>query len=392
MAERTGHIALISLSQFDPYLRDGASLCNLEWLRFLRDQGNKVSIVSFLASNCCHKRFDDALADAGAAGVVREGNTCRATFRGLDYSQCILPFRLDELSRKGDLVLKTITKGLQQRGFDYVLTSGDVCSPLVAAWLLQIPGAHLFNSSVNVDALAGSPSYVRFLHGRLVLVLSQFLRDRVSESLDLDAVVSYPFVRLDDYRVGRDRSRTGTIGFCSTQGAIKGNEIFAGIVQRLPQHSFIAVGGRYRIRPDACPPNLACWGHIPDMERFYRQIDLLLVPSLCEEAFSRVILEAAANGIPVIANRVGGIPEALGESGVLIDWDRGREPNIAELAEKYVTEIRRILGDDALYHHHRRQALARAQEYEAQQAEMAHHICDRYILPVISRRAAVHVP
>ena len=31
-----------------------------------------------------------------------------------------------------------------------------------------------------------------------------------------------------------------------------------------------------------------------------------------------MILEAAANGIPAIANQVGGIPEALGDSGVLI--------------------------------------------------------------------------
>ena len=42
------------------------------------------------------------------------------------------------------------------------------------------------------------------------------------------------------------------------------------------------------------------------------------MPTQGPEAFSRVVLEACANGIPVVASQVGGLPEAMGESGVLL--------------------------------------------------------------------------
>lgn len=52
-----------------------------------------------------------------------------------------------------------------------------------------------------------------------------------------------------------------------------------------------------------------------------RNADLLVVPSLCAENQPSVILEAFAAGVPVIASRVGGIPEIVrdGETGFLVD-------------------------------------------------------------------------
>ena len=49
--------------------------------------------------------------------------------------------------------------------------------------------------------------------------------------------------------------------------------------------------------------------------------DVLVVPSLCAENQPSVILEALAVGVPVVASRVGGIPELVrdGETGFLVD-------------------------------------------------------------------------
>jgi glycosyltransferase involved in cell wall biosynthesis len=52
-----------------------------------------------------------------------------------------------------------------------------------------------------------------------------------------------------------------------------------------------------------------------DVERCYNAMDVLVLPSICSEAFGLTVAEALACGRPVIASRVGGIPEIL--SGAL---------------------------------------------------------------------------
>jgi glycosyltransferase involved in cell wall biosynthesis len=53
---------------------------------------------------------------------------------------------------------------------------------------------------------------------------------------------------------------------------------------------------------------------------YYNAADVVVVPSISEEGFGRVILESLACGTPVIASNRGGIPEALNSSvGILIE-------------------------------------------------------------------------
>lgn len=62
---------------------------------------------------------------------------------------------------------------------------------------------------------------------------------------------------------------------------------------------------------------------------YYNAADIVIVPSLYEEGFGRVILEAMSCGTPVIASKRGGIPEALDSSvGVLV------EPKVHNVEEK----------------------------------------------------------
>ena len=54
---------------------------------------------------------------------------------------------------------------------------------------------------------------------------------------------------------------------------------------------------------------------------YYAAADVFVLPSICQEAFGLVILEAFAAGVPVIGTRSGGVPELVedGRTGLLVN-------------------------------------------------------------------------
>jgi glycogen(starch) synthase len=84
--------------------------------------------------------------------------------------------------------------------------------------------------------------------------------------------------------------------------------------------------------------------------------DLLVLPSLYEE-LGTVLVEALQAGVPVVASRVGGIPEVVehGVTGLLVE---PREPGALAAA------IDAVLGDDRLASRLGANALLRAPEYD----------------------------
>lgn len=78
-------------------------------------------------------------------------------------------------------------------------------------------------------------------------------------------------------------------------------------------------------------------GHRTDITELMLNADLLLAPSR-REALSLTLIEAAACGLPVIASRVGGIPEVVqdGQTGCLVPVD---DPTaLAETIEKLLAQ------------------------------------------------------
>ncbi len=73
-------------------------------------------------------------------------------------------------------------------------------------------------------------------------------------------------------------------------------------------------------------------GRVPALVRAH---DVMVVPSLSEEPFGLVVLEAMASGLAVIASNRGGLPEACGGAATLVDPDDldALTCAVAELAE-----------------------------------------------------------
>jgi len=217
--------------------------------------------------------------------------------------------------------------------------------------------------------LAGLPSVTHFHmvnHDRTpatrmstaIVAVSRFVAEH-SDTLGVPVHVIHNAVDVNRFSAGKDiRAALGlppdavVITFAGEIRRIKGIDTFlaaAGQV-RAPHVRFLIAGG-CRAGPgidDAyteeelkasigADGRIIYAGYRSDMPDVYRSSDVVVMASRCEEAFGLIAIEAGAARRPVIATRVGGMPEVIvdGETGVLVPPE---DP--AALAER----IQRLVG------------------------------------------------
>ena len=125
----------------------------------------------------------------------------------------------------------------------------------------------------------------------------------------------------------------------------------ARVFKSIPKARFVIVGGgqgsyadsvsaRIRQKFPMAPSPIVVTGYREDISHVMAALDVLVVPSLCE-AQTIVIPQAFAAGKPVIASRVGGIPELVRheENGLLVQPAKDDELAAAML---------RLLGEPVL--------------------------------------------
>ena len=99
---------------------------------------------------------------------------------------------------------------------------------------------------------------------------------------------------------------------------VKGSELLCKIIEKMPYVQFLVVKNWMS---DDHMVNFSKYSNVSVISRqvrindIYKQTKVLLVPSFWEEAFGRVIVEAALERVPTIGSNGGGIPEAIGTNG-----------------------------------------------------------------------------
>ena len=84
-------------------------------------------------------------------------------------------------------------------------------------------------------------------------------------------------------------------------------------------------------------PNVGFRPRTTDLGIIYRDARVLFVPHRVDNR-PRVVVEAQANGIPVVASRYPGLVEAAGPGGVFVDPDAPEEAWIDAVAHHGVRE------------------------------------------------------
>jgi glycosyltransferase involved in cell wall biosynthesis len=216
----------------------------------------------------------------------------------------------------------------------------------------------------------------------LLLACSEFVRTRVRERLGREAHVVHPVVDLERYRATERRPRYITL---VNPARKKGVGVVLDVARRLPHREFLLLETwvlpdeerEQLLREVAELPNVTLRGRTLDMRSVYAETALLLVPSQWEEAFGRVVLEAQVNAIPVVASRIGGLADAVGEGGMLLPPDA---PGSA-----WAEAVEGIMSDTETQNTLGRAALANTGRPEFAAAG----ICERFVSVVEAHLAAV---
>ncbi|WP_268797019.1 glycosyltransferase family 4 protein [Pseudomonas huanghezhanensis] len=107
-------------------------------------------------------------------------------------------------------------------------------------------------------------------------------------------------------------------GYMGTLSEQKGVRWLIEQFQRLPFDATLQIAGRGQLDDEAQLKALATSSAISFVgyqtpDAFYRGIDVAVVPSIWNEPFGMVAVEACAHSVPVIASRMGGLPEIIQE-------------------------------------------------------------------------------
>jgi glycosyltransferase involved in cell wall biosynthesis len=185
---------------------------------------------------------------------------------------------------------------------------------------------------------------------------SHFTARRYRETYGVNPVVINPMIDVSAYMT---ISAKENVTFVNPDPR-KGLDIALAVTSRCPDIPFVFLESwplthAERSDLEKLPkkfPNLTIRSSVGDMREIYSRCKILLAPSRWEEAYGRVATEAQCSGIPVIASNRGGLPEAVGEGGILLDPDGP--------VDNWIAAVRSLWDDGPYYNGLARAALSHA--------------------------------
>ncbi|PZX50009.1 glycosyltransferase involved in cell wall biosynthesis [Cereibacter changlensis] len=306
-------IVLGSAHPYLPQLTGGAQISTHEIAKALAQRGHKVRVL------------------AGLSGIGRTGLRSRVMLK-LTGRKLASDARCGYPTHRGWFPSEGVGELTAADMPDVVLLQSGRQVPMALRFQeLGVPVV-LYLRNVEFGDLGGD---LHSLGPVPTIANSDFTANRYREVYGLDPVVVHPTFTPGQYRTRTERS---TVTFVNPRRE-KGVETALAMAAACPDIPFEFVEAwtmqkderRALVSRIAALPNVTLRGRTDDMRTIYRRSRVVLVPSKWEEAFGRVAAEAHISGIPVIGARRGGLPEAIGPGGMLVDPAAGIDGWVAAL-------------------------------------------------------------
>jgi glycosyltransferase involved in cell wall biosynthesis len=162
-----------------------------------------------------------------------------------------------------------------------------------------------------------------------IFAVSQALKKALEENDIKGVEVLHTGIDEREYKAPSKKLRRKTIFFAGRLSEAKGakvaEKVWQSVLRALPDAELLMAGTNRK------------WLNREEMRAAYARSDVVLVPSVCFDAFPRTVLEAMAASRPVVSTHYGGAPEAIvdGVTGYVVS------PSDAEaMAEKILSLLR----------------------------------------------------
>ncbi len=242
---------------------------------------------------------------------------------------------------------------------DVAVTQCHGSVELAAAFRRQGVPVVVYFRNVEFNELKGDPSQ---LEGCSYIANSRFTQARYREAFGIESTVIPPLIERSEYAVKSRQRYVTFINPVEKKGFSKVLEIAAA----LPDIPFLIVEGWTLAQGQLADlsarlrhlNNVTFRRRTDDMREVYGLTKILLAPSQWEEAWGRVASEAHCSGIPVVGSARGGLPEAIGPGGTVLEHDAP--------ASVWAGAIRDLWADESLYQMKSDAALAYSQRDDMQ--------------------------
>ncbi len=299
---------------FTPFLvakTNGGEISMIERLHVFRSWGWDVQVHIALPDGI-QKQAQDFLQSMGTpltdAHYEVDGIPCRVEFRPGFHPEKISAqtemekyfFEIAELE-KPDFVWAHYT--------DYFAVTSAVRWKADRAWIILTD-----NEYPRLEEIQKYPSLGEaYKKIKTLIVASRFMRTKARESYPNARVLWIP--NPVTTFLGETLSRSPQAWVFVNPTEVKGLDFMMELVKTLPKEEFLFVGNWATEMPGHLPPNVRTLPRQQNLRNVFSNAKGLLMPSVWEEAFGRLALEAMAAGVPVIASDRGALPETVGMGG-----------------------------------------------------------------------------